>query len=47
MILFDDWFFPVLIGTTFILIGSLKLYGLRRAIVGGPKKPLMTKLSGT
>lgn len=28
MISFTDWFIPALIGTTFTLIGSLKLYGL-------------------
>ena len=47
MISFTDWFIPVLIGVTFTLIGSLKLYGLSKGIVGGADKPFITKLCGT
>lgn len=47
MITFTDWFIPALIGTTFTLLGSLKLFGLSRGIVGGANKPFMTKLCGT
>jgi hypothetical protein len=44
---FIDWFVPVLIGATFTLMGSLKLYGLSRGVVGGADKPFVTKLCGT
>lgn len=47
MISFVDWFVPALIGVQFMLLGSLKLYGLSRGIVGGADKPLVTKLCGT
>jgi hypothetical protein len=36
-----------LIGLTFTLISSLKLYGLSKGIVGGADKPLGTQLCGT
>jgi hypothetical protein len=42
-----DWLPPAVIGVTFTLIGSLKLYGLRRGIVGGADKPFATRLCGT
>jgi hypothetical protein len=44
---FADWFPPALIGATFTLIGSFKLYGLSRGVVGGADKPLVTQLCGT
>jgi hypothetical protein len=44
---FTDWFIPALIGVTFTLIGSLKLYGLSKGVVGGTDKPFITKLCGT
>jgi hypothetical protein len=44
---FIDWFVPALIGLTFTLLGSLKLYGLSRGVVGGADKPLVTQLCGT
>ena len=47
MVYFTDWFIPALIGTTFTLVGSLKLYGLSKGIVGGADKPFVTKLCGT
>jgi hypothetical protein len=47
MISFTDWFVPALIGATFTLIGSLKLYGLSRGVVGGADKPFVPKLCGT
>jgi hypothetical protein len=47
MISFTDWLPPALVGTTFTLIGSLKLYGLWKGVVGGADKPFMTKLCGT
>jgi hypothetical protein len=47
MISFTDWFVPALIGATFTLLGSLKLYGLFTGVVGGADKPFVTKLCGT
>jgi hypothetical protein len=38
---------PAVVGATFTLIGSLKLYGLARGIVGGADKPFAIKLCGT
>lgn len=43
----SDWLPPLIIGQTFTLLACLKLYGLRRGIVGGKDKPLATKLCGT
>jgi len=47
MISFTEWFPPALVGTTFTLLGSLKLYGLWKGVVGGADKPFVTKLCGT
>jgi hypothetical protein len=47
MISFIDWFIPALIGVQFTLLGSLKLYGLCKGVVGGADKPFVTKLCGT
>jgi hypothetical protein len=47
MIPFADWLIPAVIGGSFTLIGSLKLYGLSRGVVGGADKPFVTKLCGT
>jgi hypothetical protein len=47
MVSVTDWFIPALIGTMFTLLGSLKLYGLSRGIVGGADKPFVTKLCDT
>jgi hypothetical protein len=47
MISLSDWFVPALIGVTFTLVGSLKLYGLSRGVVGGADKPFVTQLCGT
>ena len=47
MISFTDWFVPALIGATFTLIGSLKLYGSSKGVVGGVDKPFLTKHGGT
>jgi hypothetical protein len=44
---FIDWFVPLVVGTTFTALGSLKLYGLAKGVVGGADKPLATKLCGT
>ena len=42
-----DWVPHVVVGTTFTLMGILKLYGLSRGIVGGADKALATRLCGT
>jgi len=47
MISFPDWLVPAVIGVTFTLLGSLKLYGLATGVVGGADKPFVTKLCGT
>jgi len=47
MISFADWWVPALIGATFTLLGSLKLYGLSKGVVGGADKPFVTQLCGT
>ena len=47
MISIADWLPPAVVGVTFTLLGSLKLYGLARGIVGGADKPFITKLCGT
>jgi hypothetical protein len=44
---FTDWFIPGLLGVTFTLIGSLKLYGLCKGVVGGQDQPFVTQLCGT
>jgi hypothetical protein len=47
MISLADWLPPALVGTTFTLLGALKLYGFVRGVVGGADKPFITKLCGT
>lgn len=42
-----QWLPPALVGTTFTLIGALKLFGFCTGVVGGATKPFMTKLCGT
>src|SRR6516162_10559223 len=39
-----EWLPPLVVGTSFTLLGSLKLYGILTGIVGGHEKPLMTRL---
>jgi hypothetical protein len=46
MISFIDWIVPAVVGTMFTLVGSLKLYGLARGVVGGAEKPFATRLCG-
>jgi hypothetical protein len=47
MISFINWFVPGVIGVQFILLGSLKLYGLGKGIVGGAYKPFVVRLCGS
>lgn len=47
MISFINWSIPALIGVQFTLLGSLKIYGLSRGVVGGADKPFINKLCGT
>jgi hypothetical protein len=44
---FIDWFPFVLVGSTFTLLGSLKLYGALRGVEGGRDKPTFQKVCGT
>jgi hypothetical protein len=44
---FVDWFPPALVGVSFTLFGLLKLYGLRRGIIGGREKPVVQRACGT
>lgn len=44
---FAEWFPLALVGVSFTVLGSLKLYGLRHGIVGGHDKPVIQKLCGT
>ena len=47
MLDFTDWFPLALVGVTFTALGSFKLFGLWRGIIGGRDKPVMQKLCGT
>ena len=47
MLAFTDWFPLVAVGLTFTILGSMKLWGLKRGIVGGGDKPLVQRLCGT
>jgi hypothetical protein len=42
-----DWLPPALTGLTFTILASLKLYGLKRGIVGSRDKPAVQRLCGT
>jgi len=44
---FADWFPQALAGVIFTLFGLLKLYGLRRGIVGGRDKSVVQRACGT
>jgi hypothetical protein len=41
-----NWLIPMIMGSTFTLIGVAKIYGLTRHIVGGADKPFVTQLCG-
>ncbi len=47
MIHFADWFPLAAVGVTFTLLGGIKLWGLKRGIVGGAGKPVAERLCGT
>ena len=47
MATFADWFPFVLVGLTFTVFGSFKLYGVIRGIEGGRDKPTFQKVCGT
>lgn len=47
MLDFSDWFPLATVGLTFTVLGVLKLWGLRRGIVGGADKPMVQRLCGT
>ncbi|HEX4588596.1 MAG TPA: hypothetical protein VH120_01625 [Gemmataceae bacterium] len=44
---FVDWFPFVIVGATFTVFGSLKLYGVLRGIEGGRDKPTIQYICGT
>jgi hypothetical protein len=44
---FADWFPQALVGVMFTLFGLLKLYGLRRSIVGGRDKSVVQRACRT
>jgi len=41
MVDFSDRFPPAVVGLTFTILGSIKLWGLKRGIVGGADKPVV------
>jgi hypothetical protein len=47
MIRFADWFPLAMVGLTFTLLGSIKLWGLKRGIVGGGDKPVVQRICKT
>jgi hypothetical protein len=47
MITFADWFPLATVGLMFTILGSLKLWGLKRGIVGGAGRPFTQGLCGT
>ena len=47
MITFTDWFPQATVGLTFTILGSVKLRGLKRGVVGGADKPVVQRLFGT
>jgi hypothetical protein len=47
MITLADWLPPATVGLSFTILGSLKLWGLKRGIVGGADKPFTQRLCGT
>jgi tellurite resistance protein TehA-like permease len=46
MIALPDWFPPAVVGVTFMTVGLLKVYGLRKGVVGGAGKPTSCRLLG-
>ncbi len=46
MIAFSDWFPNALVGTAFVSLGLLKIYGWRKGIVGGGGQPVSCRLLG-
>jgi len=47
MLDFSDWLPPAVVGLTFTILGSIKLWGLKKGIVGGADKPFTQRLCGT
>ena len=47
MLTISDWLPLAAVGVTFTLLGGVKLWGLKRGIVGGGGKPLVQRLCGT
>jgi hypothetical protein len=47
MLPISDWFPMAAAGLAFTLLGGIKLWGLKRGIVGGAGKPVAQRLCGT
>ncbi len=47
MIALADWLPLATVGLTFTLLDSIKLWGLKKGIVGGADKPFTQRLCGT
>jgi hypothetical protein len=47
MITVADWLPLAAVGLTFTILGSLKLWGLKRGIGAGGGKPVVQRLCGT
>jgi hypothetical protein len=46
MIRFSDWFPLATVGLTFTILGTIKLWGLKKGIVAGANKPFTQRLCG-
>jgi hypothetical protein len=47
MIALPDWFPPALVGATFTTLGFLKVYAIKKGLVGGGGKSLICRLRGS
>lgn len=47
MVPFFDWFPLALVGVMFATLGTLKVIGLHRGIIGGAAKPYRQRLMGS
>jgi hypothetical protein len=45
--LFTDWFPAAAVGLMFTIMGSAKIWGLTRGVVGGADKPVAQRFCGT
>jgi hypothetical protein len=47
MIALSEWLPLLTVGLMFTLLGGIKLWGLKKGVVGGSEKPLTQRLCGT